>query len=353
MKKKTLIILSVVGVLLLVGIALLVRAFGQGQSNHDDNNGYNTYKVQKESPIRITGKISPSSVKTYQNNSQVGDFVSVQVEDGQYVQQGTPLINYDIDPTQRQKLVDQINQANAKGDQQQIDKAIKQLNRYDGQIYNSVNATFSGTVAVDNSTNVSEGEPILRLISNEPEIQTTVSEFDLDKIKVGKDVKIKVTSNGKTGQGKITRIGQLPTSYDSQSASQSGGGEAIGGMEGDEEGQSSLSTNNPIDSNPSLGKGNETSKYQVMIGELDFDVKNGYTVEAQIPLDALKIPKSALTKDDKVFVVDDKNIAHKRTIQYDENNGDIIIKKGLKANDKIIKNPDNKVKDGEKVEVSE
>nr|WP_232796218.1 HlyD family efflux transporter periplasmic adaptor subunit [Staphylococcus canis] len=332
---------------------MLVKAFGQG--GQDDKKGYDTYKVQKESPIRVTGKVSPNSVKTYQNNSQIGDFVSVQVEDGQFVQQGTPLLNYDLDSTQRQKLVDQLNEAESQGDQQQIDQAIKQLNRYDGQVYNSVNATFSGTVEIVNQGNVNDGTPILRLISNEPEIQTTVSEFDLDKIKVGDDVKVTVTSNGKTGNGKITRIAQLPTSYDTEANASAGAGAtpAMSGASEGDEAQSSLTTNNPVDRDPELGKGNETSKYQVMIGELDFDVKNGYTVEATIPLDTIKIPKSALTKDNRVFVVDDKGYAHKRKIQFDDNNGDIMIQKGLKVNEKIIKNPDNKIKDGKKVEVSE
>lgn len=352
LKKTTLIILSVVGILLLIGIALLVKAFGQG--NNDSKEGYDTYKVKSEKPIHVTGKVSPDTIKTYQNNAQVGEFISTQVDDGQTVTQGTPLINYDIDPTQRQKLLDQVNQAEAKGDQQQIDKAWRQLNRYDGQINNSVNATFNGTVSLENTSNVNEGEAILKLISNEPQIVTTVSEFDLDKIKVGDDVNVKVASNGKTGKGKITHIAQLPTSYEEGEAAQApAGGDMAAEPESGAEGQSSVTTTNPIDSNPSLGKANETSKYEIMIGDLDFNVKNGYSIEADIPLSELKIPKSALTKDNQVFVVDSNNKAQKRQVKYDEVNGDIIIKSGLKKNDKILKNPDNKVKDGQKVEVSQ
>ncbi|RIM14041.1 efflux RND transporter periplasmic adaptor subunit, partial [Staphylococcus chromogenes] len=76
-----------------------------------------------ESPIKVTGKVSPESIKTYQNNAQLGDFVSVQVNEGQRVTQGTPLINYDINPNKRNELYQQVRQAEAKGDQTAINQA--------------------------------------------------------------------------------------------------------------------------------------------------------------------------------------------------------------------------------------
>ncbi|MDO5376273.1 MAG: HlyD family efflux transporter periplasmic adaptor subunit [Staphylococcus rostri] len=327
MKKRTLIILSIVGFVLLLGIALAVKAFGDDKTEKD---GYDTYQVKEEKPIRVTGKVSPHTIKTYQNNSQLGDFVSVQVEDGQYVQQGTPLINYAIDGTQRQSLVDQVN--------------------------NSVYATFPGTVSLENTSNVGDGETILQLISDEPEIQTTVSEYDLDKIKVGDKVNIQVNSTGKKGTGKIVKISQLPTSYkedgSAAQASSAGVSAQAGGGEG-EEGSTSLTTNNPVQNSPSGGNANETSKYEVMIGDLDFKVRNGYSVEADIPQETLKLPKEVLTKDDHVYVVDEQGKAHKVKVEYDEADGTLIVKKGVKKGDKLIKNPDSKVQDGKKVEVSE
>ncbi|MCS4487101.1 efflux RND transporter periplasmic adaptor subunit [Staphylococcus americanisciuri] len=353
MKKRTLIILSIVGFVLLLGIALAVKVFGDGKTEKD---GYNTYQVKADNPIRITGKVSPNTIKTYQNNSQLGDFVSVQVEDGQYVQQGTPLINYAIDWTQRQSLVNQVNQAEADGDQNAINKAWQQLNRYDGQVNNSIYATFPGTVSLQNIKNVGEGEAILQLISDEPEIQTTVSEYDLDKIKVGDKVNIQVNSTGKKGTGKIIKISQLPTSYKQEGsaaqASAAGVSAQASSGEGEENG-TSLTTNNPIQNNPSGGNSNETSKYEVIVGDLDFKVRNGYSVEAAIPQDTLKLPKEVLTKDNYVYVVDKQGKAHKTKVEYDEENGTLIVKKGVKKGDKLIKNPDSKVQDGKKVEVSE
>ncbi|MEJ7541552.1 efflux RND transporter periplasmic adaptor subunit [Staphylococcus intermedius] len=349
MKKKTLIVSSVIGIFLLVGIAFLVKTFG-GVGDPKNEDAYDTYTVKTDKPLRVTGKISPETIKTYLNNAQLGTFLNVQVKDGQTVTQGTPLLNYDIDPTQRQKLVKQLNDAQQSGDQQAINQAWRQLNRYDGQVNNSVNATFNGTVSLIDDGQVGEGEPILKLIANELEIQSTISEFDLEKIKVGDTVNVKVTSTGKEGKGKITHISQLPTSYQQDAKGEAAGGAPVAG-EGSE-GAESLTTNNPIQSHPTGENDKETSKYKITIGELDFEARNGYSVEATIPLDTLKIPKSVLTKDHHVYVVDQSGVAHRTKITYDEKNGELIVKKGVKKGDRIINHPDAKVKDGEKVEVS-
>ncbi|WP_219323962.1 hypothetical protein, partial [Oenococcus oeni] len=104
--------------------------------------------------------------------------------------------------------------------------------------------------------------------------------------------------------------------------------------------------------NPSGGKEGDTSKYNVIIGDLDIPVRSGFSMDAKIPLKSLKLPNDVLTKDNDVFVLDKNNKVHKRDIKIDRNNGQIIVKKGLKAGDKVIKNPKGNLNDGEKVEVS-
>ncbi|MCO4330236.1 MULTISPECIES: efflux RND transporter periplasmic adaptor subunit [Staphylococcus] len=350
MKKKSIIILSIVGITLLI-IAGFIAKVVTG-SNKDNKESYDTYQVKIESPIKVTGKVSPESIKTYQNNAHLGDFVSVQANEGQRVTHGTPLINYDINPNKRNELYQQVRQAEAKGDQSAINQAWKQLNQYDGQVNDSVYATFNGIVSDIKKTNVGNGEPILKLIADEPQIKTTVSEFDLNKISVGDDVNVTVTSTGKKGKGKIKSISELPTSYDQNQ--QSGGQGAMSGADpsGDSGEGQATNASNPTETNPTGGDDSASSKYTVMIGDLDFDVRNGFSVEAEIPLDTMKLPSSVLTKDNHVYVVDKDGTVHKRQIKYNDNNGDLILKKGLKKGDKLIKNPDSDLKDGKKVEVS-
>ncbi|WP_253902605.1 efflux RND transporter periplasmic adaptor subunit [Staphylococcus xylosus] len=363
-------IISIIAIVILITIALVLR---QVNSSSNDKDGYDTYKVEKESPLNLEGKASPHSVKTYNNNSQVGAYVSTQVDDGQSVKQGDPLINYDVNNNKRQQLANKVDEAQSAvnkdyrninqapndndlqkkltQDQSALNEAQQQLNQHDKQVNDSVYAAFDGKVDVKNSENVSDGQPILQLVSNEPQIKTTVSEFDLDKIKEGDKVDVKVTSNGKTGKGEIKKISELPKSYEDKLSESSAGG-ASAGASGEGEEASAASASNPVESDPSGGDDSESSKYTVIISDIDIPVRAGYSMEVKVPLDSIKLPKSVLTKDNNVFVVNKDNKVEKRDISIDKVNGEIFVKKGLKKGDKLIKNPKKTMNDGDKVEVS-
>lgn len=359
-------------IIILLVIALVLRQFNSSSNDKDE---YNTYKVEKESPLNLEGKSSPHSVKTYNNNSQIGTYVSIQVDDGQTVKQGNQLINYDVNNNKRQQLANKVDEAQSAvnedyrninqapndndlqkkltQDQSALSEAQQQLNQHDKQVNDSVYAAFDGKVDVKNSENVSDGQPILQLVSNEPQIKTTVSEFDLDKIKEGDKVDVKVTSNGKTGKGEIKKISELPKSYEDKLSESSAGGASAGASgEGEGEEASVASASNPVESDPSGGDDSESSKYTVIISDIDIPVRAGYSMEVKVPLDSIKLPKSVLTKDNNVFVVNKDNKVEKRDISIDKVNGEIFVKKGLKKGDKLIKNPKKTMNDGDKVEVS-
>ncbi|MCU5746665.1 HlyD family efflux transporter periplasmic adaptor subunit [Staphylococcus sp. SQ8-PEA] len=355
MKNKWLWIIIAVVIIILIGIAFILKQVNGGGSHDDDSNkGYDTYKVKHEQPLHLEGKASPKSVKTYTNNSQIGDFSSVQVKDGQKVQQGDPLISYDTNQGKRQELADKVDdqqsvvnedyqkvnqepnnndlQKKLNQDQNALSQAQQQLSKHDKQVNNSTYASFDGKVDIKNKNDASDGQPILKLISTEPQLKATVSEFDLDKIKKGDSVNVKIGNNGKTGKGEITKISELPTSYDKS------GGQGSG--------------SNPVDNDPSGGSSDSASKYSVTIGNIDIPVRAGFSMQADVPLKSMKLPESVLTKDDKVFVVDSKDKVHKKDIKINKNNGEIFVKKGLEPGDQLLKHPKKTLNDGEKVEVS-
>ncbi|MGX0825708.1 uncharacterized protein YxeA, partial [Staphylococcus epidermidis] len=78
MKKSMLWIIIILAIiLLLITVAFFVKqTTDYGNKN---NKGYDTYTVRKETPISLEGKASPESVKTYNNNQSVGNFLSVSV----------------------------------------------------------------------------------------------------------------------------------------------------------------------------------------------------------------------------------------------------------------------------------
>lgn len=64
-----------------------------------------------------------------------------------------------------------------------------------------------------------------------------------------------------------------------------------------------------------------------------------------------KLLNNVLIKDNNVFVVDKNNKVYKCEIKIECNNGEIIVKKGLKFGDKVFKSLKGNLNDGEKVEV--
>ena len=364
---------SIIGIAIIV--VLIIAAFILKQVNGSgskDSNAYDTYTVRKETPISLEGKASPESVKTYNNNQSVGNFLSVSVQDGQTVKQGERIINYDTNGNKRQQLLNKVNQAQSQvnddyqkvnqspnnhqlqvkltQDQSALNEAQQSLSQYDRQLNDSMNASFDGKINIKNDSDVGEGQPILQLISSNPQINATITEFDINKIKEGDEVNVTVNSTGKKGKGKILKIDELPTSYDTSDDSTASSAQA--GAQGDSEEGTEMTTSNPTINQPTGGKSGETSKYKVIIGDLDIPVRSGFSMDAKIPLKTKKLPNNVLTKDNNVFVVDKNNKVHKREIKIERNNGEIIVKKGLKSGDKVLKSPKGNLNDGEKVEVS-
>lgn len=354
MKKRNTILIILGFILILIIISSFVKVSGLVKKDDSSHKSYNTYTLKNETPISLEGKSSPKLIKTYNYSQEIGDYINTNVKNGQKVSQGDKLINYNTNDTKRQQLVSDLNESQNQinnvyqkinerpndsklqtiltKNQSTLNEAQKKLSQYDQTNYDSIYASFNGKINIKNdSEEVNNGEPILQLISNDTQIKSTVSEFDLSKIKEGNKVNVTVNSNGQKGQGKILKINTLPTSYDDSENTQS---------------------TNSIQNNPTDNKEDTTSKYEVIIGDLDIPVHPGLSMNANIPLDTIKLPQTTLTKDNKVFTVDSNNRVHKKDISIERNNGQIIVKKGLKKGDKVLKNPKKTLNNEDKVEVS-
>jgi HlyD family secretion protein len=363
-KGKWIIVIALISVILIYFAVKKVNTL-----NHTNKNqGYETYQVEKVNALKLQGKASPKLIKTYNNNSQIGAFISTRVTDGQKVKQGEPLINYNIYQNKRQQLVQKVDEAqkNVNDDYKNINKeprnndlqkkltqdqvalseAQQQLNQHDKQVNDSIYAAFDGKIDIQNNNNVVDGQPILQLVSTETQIKSKVSEFDLESIKEGDKVDIKVTNNGKKGKGEIKKIAELPKGYEQKA------GEPFASSPVSEDKEAITPHENPVDADPHGGNDAEVSKYTVIINNIDIPLRAGYSIDINVPLEAIKLPSSVLTKDNRVFVVTKDKKVEKREITIDKMNGEIFVKKGLKPGEKLIVNPKKSLNDGDKVEVS-
>ena len=113
------------------------------------------------------------------------------VSDGQKVEKGQPLISYDTSGNSRQDLVNKVNQAQqarnkAPNDDNtftQLNKAYKALNDFDNQVNDSIYASFPGTIQIVQSDQPNDGQTILQLVSNEPQIKLQCLNMTLTKLK--------------------------------------------------------------------------------------------------------------------------------------------------------------------------
>lgn len=332
--KKWLFLLIPICILLI--LVIISTAMGIGNNSKKEENSIDTYKVKNDDPIEATGKATPEFSKNYKKES-IGSFNNVRVKNGEKVNSGDELISYDINYNDRAEIVNNINEVkksidndyaniNEKPNNNELNNQLNKdlnslsslqskLNKYDSKIISSTRASFDGIVDVQNSENVQGDERILKLLSDHSIVKTKVNELDIDKIKEGQEVNIKVNKSDKKTKGKITYIAQ-----------------------------------SPISSSNSEGGDNELSEYQITVGDIESPIRDGSSVQISIPSKTIKIPKKFLTKDNKVFTIDKNKKVHKKDITIQKNNGDIFVKKGLNVGETIVE--DQNFNEGEKIEVS-
>lgn len=334
MKKKKWLFL-IIPIFILILLVIVSTVMGIGSDSEKKKNNINTYKVRVDDPIESTGKVTPEDSKNYKKEN-IGNFNTVKVTNGEKVEQGDELISYDIDYSKREEIVRNINSMKSKieGDYNKINEnpnnnalnkdlyknldslqsLQNELNESDSKINESIYASFDGIVDVENPEKAKENEKILKLLSDHSIVKTKINELDIDKIHEGQEVDVKINKSGKKTKGKVTYIAQSPNS-------------------------SSSSENS-----------NDLSEYQITVGDIEAPIRDGSSIEISIPSKTIKIPGKFLTKNNKVFVLDKNKKVHKKDIEIEKSNDDIIVKKGLSKGDILIENKN--YNEGEKVEVS-
>lgn len=262
------------------------------------------------------------------------------------MKKGTPLIYYNTNSSNRPDLVNDINNAkedlnhdyqklakhnnisNQKqlsNDLQKLFKAQQKLNQHDDQSNKDIYATFDGKVKLSHSNSSKNGAKILKLVSSEPVIKMTVSQYVVDKLKDGDDVNFKLDSSNKNIKGKIQSIDNLPTNME------------------DEKRRKNIEK---------ITENKDQPKYIVTISKLNHKVRAGYTGQVNIPLNMIEIPENSIVDKTYVFIVNKDGNVQKRKIKVVKKDNKFIVKHGLKSGDRIIEKPKRSLQDGEKVNIS-
>ncbi|WP_242327481.1 efflux RND transporter periplasmic adaptor subunit [Enterococcus avium] len=377
MKKKTKLML--VGV---IGVVLAGCGFFALNSKKKES-PYHVFTVKAADLLQLKGKVEPLKKQLYFFDGNKGRIKNIPVSNGEEVAIGTPLIEYQneavenetvsqrhavekssLDASQAeatvaanerqvQTITNQINDTQQKMTQAKEEEKTalnEQLKQQQGELQtandqlsqsrfavqsayedvqsakdvlagqqkqasSTVSSEIAGIASVDEKGKGSPEVPVVTVSSKEKQVKGIVTEYDLDKLVPGQTVQVTTVGNDKKVNGTIKSIATsaLPTS----------------------------------------GDNSNVASYEFIV-EGDFPWTDDLSTLVTLQQKQLLLPDSAIkkTKNEQYVYRYVNGKVKKTTIQIVTVSGHNIVQKGLKANDKIIENPDDELKDGSEIQVA-
>lgn len=377
MKKKTKLML--VGV---IGVVVAGCGFFALNSKKKES-PYHVFTVKAADPLQLKGKVEPLKKQLYFFDGNKGRIKNIPVSNGEEVAIGTPLIEYQneavenetvsqrhavekssLDASQAeatvaanerqvQTITNQINdtqQKMAQAKEEEKTALNEQLKQKQGELQtandqlsqsrfavqsayedvqsakdvlagqqkqasSTVSSEIAGIASVDEKGKGSPEVPVVTVSSKEKQVKGIVTEYDLDKLVPGQTVQVTTVGNDKKVDGTIKSIATsaLPTS----------------------------------------GDNSNVASYEFIV-EGDFPWTDDLSTLVTLQQKQLLLPDSAIkkTKNEQYVYKYVNGKVKKTAIQIVTVSGHNIVQKGLKANDKIIENPDDELKDGSEIQVA-
>lgn len=377
MKKKTKLML--VGV---IGVVLAGCGFFALNSKKKES-PYHVFTVKAADPLQLKGKVEPLKKQLYFFDGNKGRIKNIPVSNGEEVAIGTPLIEYQneavenetvsqrhavekssLDASQAeatvaanerqvQTITNQINDTQQKMTEAKEEEKTalnEQLKQQQGELQtandqlsqsrfavqsayedvqsakdvlagqqkqasSTVSSEIAGIASVDEKGKGSPEVPVVTVSSKEKQVKGIVTEYDLDKLVPGQTVQVTTVGNDKKVDGTIKSIATsaLPTS----------------------------------------GDNSNVASYEFIV-EGDFPWTDDLSTLVTLQQKQLLLPDSAIkkTKNEQYVYKYVNGKVKKTAIQIVTVSGHNIVQKGLKANDKIIENPDDELKDGSEIQVA-
>lgn len=377
MKKKTKLML--VGV---IGVVVAGCGFFALNSKKKES-PYHVFTVKAADPLQLKGKVEPLKKQLYFFDGNKGRIKNIPVSNGEEVAIGTPLIEYQneavenetvsqrhavekssLDASQAeatvaanerqvQTITNQINDTQQKMTQAKEEEKTalnEQLKQQQGELQtandqlsqsrfavqsayedvqsakdvlagqqkqasSTVSSEIAGVASVDEKGKGSPEVPVVTVSSKEKQVKGIVTEYDLDKLVPGQTVQVTTVGNDKKVNGTIKSIATsaLPTS----------------------------------------GDNSNVASYEFIV-EGDFPWTDDLSTLVTLQQKQLLLPDSAIkkTKNEQYVYRYVNGKVKKTAIQIVTVSGHNIVQKGLKANDKIIENPDDELKDGSEIQVA-
>lgn len=181
----------------------------------------------------------------------------------------------------------------------------------------TIQSDFEGVVELNKADPISlqsSEQPVIRLMSHDLKIESSVSEFDYNKLSVDSSVDIYLMNSDRELKGKITKIDSLP-------------------MQAAEEGPTS-------------------SRYPFSVLPEEA-IQYGFSVQIGYSEGVMYLPKNTVIEEEntKFVYVNKEGIVEKREITVSEESNIYIIESGLEIDEEVLLDPDSALTDGDEVMV--
>lgn len=199
----------------------------------------------------------------------------------------------------------------------QMEDITYEIEKLKKEISTTIQADFKGVVelsGVDPNKLQSSEQPVVRLMSNNLKIESSVSEYDYNKLSVDSPVDIYLLNSDRELKGKISKIDSLP-------------------MQAEAEGSTS-------------------SRYHFTVLPEE-SIQYGFSVQIGYSEGVMYLPQNAVIEEDgKTMVYLNKDgIVEKREVVVSEKSKLYVIESGLEADEEVLINPDPALLDGDEVMV--
>ncbi len=334
-----------IGGVIIILLLIVIAVRHNNAQKAAEKTEYNVLKVTSQTDFNLTGKIEPVQTQTLTLPS--GNLQSLNVKDGDHVTQGEAILTMhnsntqdsvaelqaDLSKSQRTMnaqqqtvnnlrqqlngmtsgdegyadLQSQLNEAqNAYADAQaSVASTQQRLNTASSKVNQTLTAPFAGYVTVDQSK---QNEPVVTLYSDSLQFVGQVSEYDYSKLHQSINIKVTALATKRTADTQVSYLATIPTK----------------------------------------NSGNNT-KYEVTANVNANKFMAGQTAKASVKQDGVQIPKSAV-RHGKVFVVGANDRVRETEVSGHAFNSSYIVTDGVDAGDRIVTNPNSKLKDNAKVD---
>ncbi len=322
-----------IGTITIVVLGIGVFIYNKNNNNDDisqTENTIETYTIADNEKIFINGKIIPTESKDFSMPTD-GEISKLNVTNGKIVKKGDLLFT-----TKNESILDEISSlknqisdlkgSNIENDpivNSEINKLNAQVSSLDKKAYINTYAPFDGKVYLNEESNTTNSS-FITIQSNTFYMKGLASEQDLAKLKIDDPADVLILSTDQKIKGRVSFISDRP-----------------------------VSSEDMVNGNSSL------SYYDIHISfENQENLVNGFHVQASIEvIDTLsKIPTSALIKsEDETYVFESiDGILKKQVVEMASSNDEFtVIKSGLDKNDIIVRYPQDNMKEGDPINISD